>query len=104
MARKIKIRAREKNGVTTVKFLMKHPMETGLRKDRKTGETIPAHYISDATVSLDGSKVMTAYLGPGVSKDPYLSAEIRGASKGDTITVAWVDNMGEQASADTVIK
>ena len=26
MARKIKIRAREKGGTTTVKFLLKHPM------------------------------------------------------------------------------
>ena len=104
MARKIKIRAREKNGVTTVKFLMKHPMETGLRKDRKTGKKIPAHFIRNVVVSLNGSNVMTAYLGPGVSTDPYLSTEVKGASKGDTITVAWVDNMGEQASAEAMVK
>ena len=104
MAGKIKIRAKEKGDVTTVKFLMKHPMETGLRKDRKTGENIPAHYISDVTLSLNGTGVMTAYLGPGVSKDPYLSTEIRGAKKGDTVTVAWIDNMGGQASADATVK
>ena len=104
MAGKIKIRAREKDGITTVKFLMKHPMETGLRKDRKTGKKIPAHYISDVTLSLNGTGVMTAYLGPGVSKDPYLSTEIRSASKGDTVTVAWIDNMGGEASADAQVK
>lgn len=104
MARRIKIRAREKNGIATVKFLMKHPMETGLRKDKKTGKKIPAHYISDVTVSLNGTTVMTAYLGPGVSTDPYLSTEVRGVKKGDTVAVAWVDNTGEQASSDTVIK
>ena len=104
MARKIKIRARAKEDVASVKFLMKHPMETGLRKDRKTGKNIPAHYITDVSVSLNGTNVMTAYLGPAVSQDPYLSTEIKGASKGDTITVAWVDNMGEQASADAVVK
>ena len=104
MARKIKIRAREKGGTTTVKFLLKHPMETGLRKDKKTGKKIPAHFISDVDVSLNGASVMTAYLGPGVSTDPYLSAEITGASKGDTVTVAWVDNMGERASADAKVK
>ena len=104
MARKIKIRAKEKDGTTTVKFLMKHPMETGLRKDRKTGKNIPAHYISDVTLSLNGSSVMTAYLGPAVSKDPYLSTEVRGAKKGDTVTVAWVDNMGEQASTEATVK
>ena len=32
----IKIRAKESNGVVTVKALMKHPMETGKRKDKKT--------------------------------------------------------------------
>ena len=104
MARKIKIRARVKDGVATVKFLMQHPMETGLRRDRKTGRKIPAHYISDVDVALNGTTVMTAYLGPGVSQDPYLSAEVTGANKGDTITVAWVDNMGEQASADARVK
>ena len=104
MARKIKIRARVKNGTATVKFLMKHPMETGLRKDKKTGKKIPAHYISDVNVALNGTNVMTAYLGPGVSQDPYLSTEVKGASKGDTITVAWVDNMGEQASAEAKVK
>ena len=104
MARKIKIRAKERDGTATVKFLMKHPMETGLRRDKKTGKKIPAHYISDVNVALNGTKVMTAYLGPGVSQDPYLSTEVVGASKGDTITVAWVDNMGEQASADAKVK
>ena len=104
MAGKIKIRAKEKDGTATVKFLMKHPMETGLRKDRKTGKAIPAHFISDVTLSLNGTSVMTAYLGPAVSKDPYLSTEVMGAKKGDTVTVAWVDNMGGQASAEATVK
>ena len=34
----IKIRAKESNGSVTVKALVKHPMETGQRKDNKTGE------------------------------------------------------------------
>ena len=34
----IKIRAKLKNDVVTVKALMTHPMETGARKDSKTGE------------------------------------------------------------------
>ena len=103
MAGRIKIRAKEKGGITTVKFLMKHPMETGLRKNSKTGKNIPAHYITDVNVALNGATVMTAYLGPAVSKDPYLSTEIMGASKGDTVTVSWADNQGEQASADAAV-
>ncbi|MAQ73406.1 MAG: thiosulfate oxidation carrier complex protein SoxZ, partial [Gammaproteobacteria bacterium] len=41
----IKIRARENNGSVTVKALIKHPMETGQRKNRKTGDLIPSQYI-----------------------------------------------------------
>ncbi|MBT7047566.1 MAG: thiosulfate oxidation carrier complex protein SoxZ, partial [Gammaproteobacteria bacterium] len=37
MAKSIKLRAKSKKGVVTVKCLMNHPMETGLRKDKKTG-------------------------------------------------------------------
>ena len=45
----IKIRAKTKDDVTTVKALMSHPMETGLRKDKKTGEKIPAHFLQEVT-------------------------------------------------------
>ena len=38
MASSIKIRAKAKGGVTTVKSLMSHPMETGQRKDKKGGK------------------------------------------------------------------
>ena len=41
------MRSKESNGVVTVKALIKHPMETGQRKDKKTGDLIPAHYIQD---------------------------------------------------------
>jgi hypothetical protein len=48
-SKSIKLRAKEKGGVTTVKALMTHPMETGLRKDSKTGKLIPAHYIRETS-------------------------------------------------------
>ena len=43
----IKMRPKESNGVVTVKALIKHPMETGQRKDKKTGDLIPAHFIQE---------------------------------------------------------
>ena len=36
----IKLRAKESKGVVTVKAIIKHPMETGQRKNKKTGEKI----------------------------------------------------------------
>jgi sulfur-oxidizing protein SoxZ len=101
---KIKIRAKEKNGIVTVKSLLKHPMETGNRKDKKTGKKIPAHYITEVNCEVNGKTVMTAYLGPGVSKDPYMSFDVKGAKKGDTVKLSWVDNKGESASGEATVK
>jgi len=100
----IKIRAKAAGGVTQVKTLMSHPMETGTRKDSKTGEKIPAHYITEVTAEHNGSTVMTANWAGGISKNPYLSFKFKGASPGDTIRISWVDNMGKGDSAEAQIK
>ena len=103
MAGSIKIRAKESGGVVEVKALMSHPMETGTRKD-SNGEPIPAHYIKEVTAEVNGKTVMTSNWGPAVSKNPYLSFKFKGASKGDTLTLSWTDNMGETASEQAEIK
>ena len=95
MAGNIKIRAKNSNGVTTVKSLMSHEMETGLRKDKKTGEPIPAHFIQEVTAKWKDDVVMTAFWSGGVSKNPYLSFKFNGGEKGDTIEITWVDNQGQ---------
>ena len=46
MADPMRIRANNKDGVTEVRVLMSHVMESGARKDA-AGATIPAHYIKD---------------------------------------------------------
>ncbi len=99
MAKKtIKMRAKARGGVVTVKALLTHPMETGLRKDKKTGKKIPAHYITEVTCDHGGNKVMTAYWGPAISKNPYLSFKFKGGNKGDAITLTWKDNKGKSDS------
>lgn len=104
MAKKsIKIRAKAKKGVVTLKALMTHPMETGLRKNSKTGKMIPAHFINEVTVKSGGNTVATANFSGGVSKNPYLSMKFAGA-KGDALTVSWTDNQGGADSADSKVK
>ena len=103
MAGSIKIRARKKGESTTVKALIKHPMETGLRKDKKTGEKIPAHFIQEVRCEYKGKEVMNALWGVAVSKNPYLSFRFRGAEKGEPVTLRWVDNQGNSDSTDAVI-
>ena len=69
----IKIRARENKGSVTVKALIKHPMETGQRKNKKTGDLIPSHYIQEVKANANGKDVITVYWGPAVSKNPYIT-------------------------------
>ncbi len=103
MAKSIKIRAKEAKGIVTLKALMNHPMETGLRKDKKTGKAIPAHFIQEVIVKANDNIVMEALWGGAVSKNPYLSFKYRG-NKGDTITLSWLDNQGKSETSTAAVK
>jgi sulfur-oxidizing protein SoxZ len=100
----IKIRAKAKGGVTTVKTLISHPMESGQRKNSKTGEIIPAHHVTEVVAEHNGKQVMIANWGGGISKNPYMSFKFKGAAAGDTVKISWVDNKGEGDSAEAQIK
>jgi len=104
MAKSIKVRAKVKGGSTVVKALISHAMETGLRKNKKTGKMIPAHFIQEITCSHNGNNVLSADWGTAVSKNPYLSFKFSGAKKGDTLKMSWVDNKGESDSVEAKIK
>ncbi|MEJ2467319.1 MAG: thiosulfate oxidation carrier complex protein SoxZ [Candidatus Thiodiazotropha sp.] len=89
---------------TTVKALISHPMETGARKNSKTGKLIPAHFIEEVVCKHNGTTVLTAEWSGGVSKNPYISFKFTGAAKGDEITLSWTDNKGESDSKSAKIK
>ena len=61
------MRAKEQNGLVTVKALVKHPMETGQRK-AKDGSLVPAHFIQQITAKANGEVVLEAQWSPAVSK------------------------------------
>jgi sulfur-oxidizing protein SoxZ len=104
MAKSIRARATLKGDTVTVKSLITHVMETGLRKDKKTGDKIPAHYIQEVSCKHNGKEVVLAQWGPAVSKNPYLSYQFTGGKKGDSVSISWVDNKGEKDSLTTKIK
>src|SRR5690349_19945804 len=98
----MKIRAQLKNGITEVKVLMSHPMETGRRKN-DFGDIEPAHFIQLVTATLNGKTVLEAQWGTGVSKNPYLTFRLRDAKAGDKIAVSWTDNKGDSDSIETAV-
>ena len=98
----MKIKAVAQNNVVSVKMLMPHPMETGRRKDQN-GALVPEHYITEVTATCGADTVFHAELGPGVSKDPYLSFQFTGAKAGEMLKVCWVDNKGGTETAAEAI-
>ncbi|VFM99030.1 MAG: sulfur compound chelating protein SoxZ [Candidatus Kentron sp. G] len=89
---------------TQVIAILKHPMETGTRKDPGTGQPIPAHYITQVLCKHNDTLVLTLYLGPSVSKNPKIKFKFNGGREGDKVSIAWTDNKGESASGETEIK
>lgn len=102
MGNPMKIRAAAKDGVTEVKILMQHDMETGLRKDAD-GVLVPAWYITDVKAEYQGRSVLDAQFGLSVSKNPYLLFRFKGGAAGEKITVSWVDNKGDKRSDEATI-
>jgi len=67
------------------------------------GNLVPAHYIQTLTCEHKGKTVLSADFGTSVSKDPYLAFTIKGAASGDTIKLAWVDNLGETETVEAIV-
>ena len=102
MANPMKIRAASKDGVTEVKVLIAHEMETGQRKDA-AGAVIPAWFINELTVKHNDKVVLSSDVGASVAKNPYLAFKFKGGAKGDKITVSWKDNKGDARSDEVAI-
>lgn len=101
----IKIKPKKFNVGDTIKvdFIVIHPMDTGLQKDKKTGEIIPAHFIDNITFSFDGKPFTTMKVWETVSTNPYFSVNLKVPGKG-TITVDYTDNTGEKNSKSKKLK
>jgi sulfur-oxidizing protein SoxZ len=102
MADPMRIRAQMAGDKATVRVLMSHEMETGLRKD-STGKVIPAWYIQHVSAALNGKPVLTAQWGPAISKNPFFQFNVKGAKAGDKVAVSWVDNKGEKRTDEATV-
>ena len=98
----MRIRAQVKDGLTDVRVLMSHPMETGLRKDT-AGKIIPALYINEVKATSGGKTVLTAKWGQAISQNPYLQFRFKGAKAGDKVVVSWTDNTGDTRTDEVAI-
>jgi sulfur-oxidizing protein SoxZ len=88
--------------VCEVRISIRHPMETGYRVD-DLGKPIPRNTIRDLTCKLNGTLLLHANLGSGVSANPYLRFFIAATDSGDLL-FEWVDDAGERGDAKATLK
>ena len=98
----MKIRATAEAGYTEIRVLMSHPMETGLRKG-PDGKPIPAHFIQNVTVKVNGKTVVEGQISQAISRNPVFSFRVKGGNKGDKVEISWLDNKGEHNQIESAV-
>lgn len=93
MAGTIRVRTELVDGAAEVRVLIRHPMETGRRRTEK-GALVPAHYITRFECTHNGTLVLSAHWGTGISKNPFVAFRLRAAQAGDRLRLTWEDNRG----------
>ena len=73
------------------RWIVGHPMETGLRVD-DAGHPIARNIITSARVLVNGKPVLEMAPGTGLSSQPYLAFSLVVPPSGGTVTVEWRDD------------
>lgn len=102
MADAIKIKVILQGDIADIRFLMPHPMETGLRKN-DLGQVVPSQFIQTFTLRHNGVTLVEGQLNTSISKNPLFGFKARGIKAGDKLSVAWVDSKGDKRSDEIVV-
>lgn len=101
----IKVKAKLKNGVVSVKSLSKHDMTTYNMMEKKTGNREDANFITHVTAKVGDKVVYDASTSQFLSKNPILKFKFKGDfKKGDKIVMNWVDRKGNSDKGKGKIK
>ncbi len=99
----MRIKAKLKGDVATIKMLIKHAMESGRRKD-EAGNVIPANYVQTVTGHIGDTQVFEVNSGVGVSKNPFIQVILTGRAVGDKIDLKWTDLSGASKEGSVTLK
>lgn len=91
-----------KGDVVTVRAMVAHPMETGLRK-QASGEMIPRNIVNAFTCALDGQPLFVWNPETAVSPSPYLEFRFI-ASTGGELVMRWIDDRNQTIEARETIE
>ena len=88
--------------VIEIKTLIKHNMESGNRKNKKTGDKIPRHIIDKFTAKFNGEEFFVSDWQGGVSANPYCSFSCK-VDKSGEFEFIWHDEKGDTSTAKAKI-
>ena len=86
-----------------VKTLVSHKMETGQRKNKKTGKKIPRLIINKFVCTYNDKQVFSADWHPAVSANPYMSFYVTATENG-TLKMVWTDDKGKTVKKTAKVK
>jgi len=101
MGKKMKIKAKEKNGVVKVKAMF-----TSLMADKEEAEKkkIKAEYITYIIGTVNDKVVFEATTSGFMAENPLIKFSFTGAKKGDELVFKLTDNHGETKTGKKKIK
>ena len=82
--------------VVKIKTLISHPMESGIRKDKK-GNLIPRDIIQTFEAQFEGEPFFSVDMHPAISADPYFAFYFKVPGPGE-FTFIWHDEKGQNWS------
>lgn len=88
--------------ITELKIIIVHPMRTG-RSKNDDGQLMPAHFMQLMQVILNGSVIVDAQTGTGISRNPYFTFYLQDTRVGDVIAVNWQDNRGLSGHGEVTV-
>lgn len=102
----MKVKAKLKNGVISVKAMAKHDMWTYDIAEKKTGDRNNANFITHWDAKIADKVVFDASTSQFLSKNPIVKFKVKadGFKKGDAIVMTWVDLKGNTKTKKTKVK
>ena len=102
----MKIKAKLKKGVVSVKAMAKHDMTTYNQAEKKTGDRENANFITHISGTCNGETVFDMSTSQFLSKNPIFKFKFKGDSfkKGDKLVMTWTDRKGNTVTDEGKIK
>jgi sulfur-oxidizing protein SoxZ len=100
----MKVKAKLKGDVVSVKAMAKHDMVTYNQAEKKTGDRETANFITHMSATCNGEVVFESSTSQFLSKNPIFKFDFKGAKEGDMVEMAWIDRKGNTGKGSSNIK